>query len=331
MKKRLGSVPDGDNCMSCLPSSVADLPASVSAVVFPQGTPAVDKDWAFRAWKVASAWCCRESHKAVAACKAKTAVEKDSEGTRVKDILEAFRTAQNLTPRKEVLSDRASSSDSLSKPCLPAKSDSLEGSMLQDNITTKEETDSSAGTMQQCLSVPQTGLTVLVSSSLKDGVKLDGSVDPGGIPVGKPHSASSHVLSSVENQLDALRRKMVDSPESVFRKPAAKNSKKRPASCEEQDQATARMKASPKKEEKTKKNQVKAAQKKPAGRSAGSVNRLTGSAGSSVVGQQKVPKGNGKQIPSKTIRVRMVPDGCARCRRAPGCTPSCWLKKGWRL
>lgn len=43
----------------------------------------------------------------------------------------------------------------------------------------------------------------------------------------------------------------------------------------------------------------------------------------------KIPKGNGRQIPKKEKRVEMVPEGCTSCRRVAGCTPSCWVKKGW--
>ena len=42
-----------------------------------------------------------------------------------------------------------------------------------------------------------------------------------------------------------------------------------------------------------------------------------------------VPKGHGRVMPGKAQRLRMVPWGCATCRQVPGCTPSCWTKKGW--
>lgn len=43
----------------------------------------------------------------------------------------------------------------------------------------------------------------------------------------------------------------------------------------------------------------------------------------------QIPRGDGKVMPSKAQRVRMVPYGCSTCRQIAGCTPSCWVKKGW--
>ena len=42
-----------------------------------------------------------------------------------------------------------------------------------------------------------------------------------------------------------------------------------------------------------------------------------------------IPKGNGKPVPSKSRRIKMMPHGCTTCRFVAGCTPSCWKKKGW--
>lgn len=36
----------------------------------------------------------------------------------------------------------------------------------------------------------------------------------------------------------------------------------------------------------------------------------------------------GRAVPAH-IRLQLQPGGCARCRRVPGCTRSCWLKRVW--
>ena len=37
-------------------------------------------------------------------------------------------------------------------------------------------------------------------------------------------------------------------------------------------------------------------------------------------------KPSGKKKPQSWLKA--MPDGCARCRFIPGCTPSCWKKRG---
>lgn len=39
-------------------------------------------------------------------------------------------------------------------------------------------------------------------------------------------------------------------------------------------------------------------------------------------------KGKGP-IPSKETRIRLMPDGCSKCRWVKGCTPSCWVNRGF--
>lgn len=46
-------------------------------------------------------------------------------------------------------------------------------------------------------------------------------------------------------------------------------------------------------------------------------------------GTDRIPKGLGRPIPCERTRIRLMPSGCTSCRHVKGCTPSCWLKKGW--
>ena len=43
----------------------------------------------------------------------------------------------------------------------------------------------------------------------------------------------------------------------------------------------------------------------------------------------QIPPGKNRPIPGKASRVRTVPFGCKKCRGVAGCTPSCWVQKGW--
>lgn len=44
---------------------------------------------------------------------------------------------------------------------------------------------------------------------------------------------------------------------------------------------------------------------------------------------ERIPQGHGKPMPAKPTRLKYMPHGCSKCRKVPGCTPSCWRKKGW--
>jgi hypothetical protein len=43
----------------------------------------------------------------------------------------------------------------------------------------------------------------------------------------------------------------------------------------------------------------------------------------------QIPPGKNRPIPGKASRVRTMPFGCNKCRGVAGCTPSCWVLKGW--
>lgn len=240
------------------------------------------------------------------------------------ELLEVFKAAQNLTPRKGVSSSRGSSAESLPQPApvLPAICDQPEGTEAT-SLVEKENAPNSEG-----IQVPAAKAQV-TEAWVPAGCPVISPLVDSTIPASKATSERPAAVMSVESQLAGLRQRC-RGEEEVFRRPAAKGAKKRPASCEEPleaRQTETAVRERPRSEKK--KKGEKPPMKKPASASAGCAVAANRSARSAAAVKYSIPKGEGKPIPDRSVRLRMMPSGCSTCRRVPGCTPSCWVKKGW--
>jgi hypothetical protein len=46
-------------------------------------------------------------------------------------------------------------------------------------------------------------------------------------------------------------------------------------------------------------------------------------------GSKSKKASSGHAVPSDTVRLKLKPAGCSKCRNKPGCTPSCWAGRSW--
>lgn len=45
--------------------------------------------------------------------------------------------------------------------------------------------------------------------------------------------------------------------------------------------------------------------------------------------KKKKTKSPKAAVPSDSLRMKLKPNGCSKCRNKPGCTPSCWANRNW--
>eukprot|EP00438_Fugacium_kawagutii_P009683 Skav208639 [mRNA] locus=scaffold1081:110247:111707:+ [translate_table: standard] len=310
LKKNFLTLPDGEYCPVCLPGTVTDLPDALVRKLFPAGKFVSDKEWCFRVWKVASQWCCRESHRAVAAQKSKGSTDKGN--ARVDDIIAAFQKAQDLTPRKGV---KGSLRGRISEPTAPT---TAFPAICDGRV------DAGAKDLPVLLDTSALTLTEEGKATEQQAPSDSAQAPRVAEHCGPARSTamSTPALASVEDQLRDLRAsaKTGTSPK---KKPASKVAQKRPAA------SLGDLDVNLHKRTKSTPDETRDLFKRPSSKGAVTPKTSHGLSGEKQPPAGVLPKGYGKRIPSHAVRVKMMPNGCGTCRHVVGCTPSCWVKKGW--
>ena len=136
--------------------------------------------------------------------------------------------------------------------------------------------------------------------------------------------------SPASNSMPSSEHKGLKRPAFVLRKPAASkaaveavNVLKRPASKQIGMKETVLHKQEPNK----KQTAMKA---NPKGEGGSKKKAAAAKAAKGKVRPAKSGKGTLQTI-SRKVAAKKYPKGCSRCRQRPGCTPSCWLRRNYRL
>eukprot|EP00438_Fugacium_kawagutii_P013223 Skav204016 [mRNA] locus=scaffold3530:5749:7164:- [translate_table: standard] len=281
-----------------LPEDFEDLPPDLRKLVFSEGKPAVDQDLITRINHLSRVWCLRVTNQGL--LRQASTTSEENIGTMVRNAV------------KEAIQERAEvpSSSNVALRVLP--------------VVPEQQPVASAGGDKTFSRLPL---------AIEDKKPAEAEVSEEKARDSCEEVVKEKPKMTVEQQLAALKASSSGSTGNALKRPASAKAgaKKKPAGFQHEShealegvsgavaaEAVCQDEVEPSKKRKgpTSKRGGPPA-KKPAARSAGSA------------GVGTLPKGNGRVMPSKAVRVRMMPNGCSTCREVPGCTPSCWLKKGW--